>query len=66
MFLFFEVIDTAKRVCRGIMIAHVDDLLVCGTGEKYQASMDAISKIVDLNIKETDFVYVLRQESSPT
>ena len=44
MFLFPEIIDTTKRVCRGIMIAHVDDLLVCGTGEKYQASMDAISK----------------------
>ena len=57
MFLFFEIIDTTKRVCRGIMIAHVDDLLVCGTGAKYRASMDAISKVVDLNVKETDFVY---------
>ena len=56
MFLFFEVIDTTERVCRGIMMAHVDDLLVCRTGEKYRASMDATSKVADLNVKEVDFV----------
>ena len=53
MFLFFETIDTTRRVCRGIVVAHVDDLLVCGTGEKYQASMDAISKVVDLNLRRS-------------
>ena len=42
---------------QGLMTSHVDDLLYCGDGTEYRASLDKIIAEIKLKIKTESFVY---------
>ena len=41
----------------GLLMVHVDDLLYCGSGKKYEGAMNRLKAEITLTEKTGDFVY---------
>ena len=55
LFFLYDADETGKEVLAGIMGSHVDDLITCGYGPKYDSVMKTLTEKLHLKHKDGEF-----------